>query len=162
MATQDLEEIGMEDSYQTDPEEKSDFSDDGNELDVHAADVQTPRVTKSLSTKDAAKRSAAQLAHVPIPYLGQPFVTKSLVSTIDVNLLRDLCKKMIMLEVQCIALGSNDSSKTLQHVLFENPVSFSGVAGKCSYEVLIGLKECTYNFIFSQFEDCPNSKNCTI
>lgn len=138
MATQELDIISMEeDSYQTDPEEES--SDEGDEGDEEVA-VQTPClgqpcVTKSLSTseevfaKDAAK-SAAQFAHVPTPYLGQPFVTKSLVNTIDINLLRDLCKEMIMLQVQCISLGSNDSSKTLQHVLFENPVRFSGVAGK--------------------------------
>ncbi len=116
MATQDLEgegsEISMEDSYHTD----SDEVDDDEEV----------------AAKDAAaKKTGAAVADVPTPYLGQPFVTKSLVSTIDINLLRGLCKQMVLLQVECIALGSNDSSKSLKHILFENPVSFSTVAGKC-------------------------------
>lgn len=133
MTTQDLEgegsEISMEDSYRTDSEEESGCGTDSEEESGSDDKVDDD---KEVAAKDAAaKKTGAAVADVPTPYLGQPFVTKSLVSTIDINLLRDLCKQMILLQVECIALRSNDSSKSLQHVLFENPVSFSTVAGKC-------------------------------
>lgn len=103
-------EISTEDFYYKDSEEESSSDEEADD---------------GVNDKEVAG------AAVAYPYLGQPFVTKSVVSTIDRNLLRGLCKEMYLLKMECIALRSNDTSKSLQHILFENPVTFSTVAGKC-------------------------------
>ena len=88
-------EMNIEKSYQTDPEESGSSSDDEVDSDK---EVTTDVVDsdKEVTTKDtagaavadvptaikvarAAKHAGTDLV-VPIPYLGKPFVTKSLVN----------------------------------------------------------------------------------
>lgn len=70
---------------------------------------------------------------MPYPFLGRPYVTNSILNTIDVRLISEALKEVQRTPLKCIQLRVADKLKTkysLHHILFgSQAVSFSNIAG---------------------------------
>lgn len=68
----------------------------------------------------------------PYPFLGRPYVTKSILNTIDTRLLCSVTKEISCYKVKCLQfkVGYGQKKYNLAHILFgDHAVSFSKVAG---------------------------------
>ena len=64
---------------------------------------------------------------LPYPYVGRPYVTNSLLNTIDLKLLRQCAADIARVKVRCIQLQC--SKYRLSHILFETEaLSFSNAS----------------------------------
>jgi hypothetical protein len=78
----------------------------------------------------APAQDQAQDILYPYPYLGSPFVTKSVINTLDMSLASKAVGEIARSRVYCLQLQSSVSSIHLQHVLFGGEsVSFSKISG---------------------------------
>lgn len=72
------------------------------------------------------------LLEYPYPFFGRPYVTKSILNTIDAKLLSSIVREISLCKVKCLQFekGHGQKKYSLGHILFgDGAVSFSKVAG---------------------------------
>ena len=81
------------------------------------------------SDDEASVQSESSASALPYPYVGRPYVTNSLLNTIDLKFLHQCVKEMSRVKVKCIQLQC--PKYRLSHILFgSQAVSFSSASSK--------------------------------
>ncbi len=94
-------------------------------LSEHSSDEES-----DMEASEQPQSSEDGHAPLPYPYVGRPYVTNSLLNTIDLQLLRNCAKEVKRYKAKCVQLESSNPMYSLNHVLFEGEaVSFSRISG---------------------------------
>lgn len=89
--------------------------------------------TKDNSDEESGSEQQSPYAdNLPYPYLGRPYVTNSILNTLDLDLVDKALKELLSAKLMCMQLTVADKHKqfTLAHLLFgDQAVSFSNTTG---------------------------------
>ena len=96
------------------------------------SEYSTESSSDELSGSDNESSTVTQQLQYPYPFFGHPYVTKSILNTIDAELLSSVCREVAHYKVKCLQFKVKPGKReySLSHILFgDNAVSFSKVAG---------------------------------